>query len=225
MFGFAAAVVCVEEIDRVFEKIPVCGADVVVEFGVFGHGLLVGLVSARDHREIGADLIGFVGPDIDFDQPAPLKGQLHRLIDLPAQGDLVLFFCPLQSGRRPVNGMGLGQSPFQRSKFIIHLLHVERVEFVLFAQDSGALRFVFGGGIDQRRVIGPAQHLIHLARPFCLEIPMGVIEVLTHLVMEEPRQLAVDHGFVRVVFEPLVAQQLDAALDPLPAVARVAEFD
>src|SRR5439155_24667118 len=33
----------------------VCGADVVVEFGVFGHGLLVGLVSARDHREIGAD--------------------------------------------------------------------------------------------------------------------------------------------------------------------------
>ena len=115
-----------------------------------------------------------------------MKGQLQRLVNLPAQRDLLLLLRPFQPERRPINCMRFRQPPFQRAIFIVHLLHVDGVEFIFFTEDSGALLFIVGLGMDQCLVIRAVQHLVHFARPPGFEVHVGVVQVLTDLVLKNP---------------------------------------
>ena len=49
---------------------------------------------------------------------------------------------------------------------------------------------------------------------------MRIVEIVADLVLKVPRQLVVKVGAVRIVFQPPVTDQLDSALDPVPAHVR-----
>ncbi|OQB89054.1 MAG: hypothetical protein BWX84_02601 [Verrucomicrobia bacterium ADurb.Bin118] len=132
-----------------------------------------------------------------------------------------------QTARGPVDGVGLGQPPFQRPVPVIHLFHEDRVHFIHVGEQVEPLEIRGRLRMQERVEIGPAvaKYPGHLGRPLLLVVHVGVIEIVAHLVLKEPTQLAVKQGLVGVVVQALVAQQRDAAFNPAPAVLGVLELD
>ncbi len=60
----------------------------------------------------------------------------------------------------------------------------------------------------------------HLGAPRAFVKPMRIVEVVANLVLKMPRQLVVKVSAVRIVFQSPVTNQLNAALDPVPAYVR-----
>ena len=126
--GIGIAIVFVEEIDGVFEEVLMGPEDVVAVFLIFLGGLFVGGADLGDDLEIWAELEGFfegVG-----DEAAALEAQLHGLVDDTAERDEVvrLDFGGILGGFAqaevsPIDGMSLGEAPFEGSILGIHLFH------------------------------------------------------------------------------------------------------
>ncbi|MCZ7635621.1 MAG: hypothetical protein M5U12_05965 [Verrucomicrobia bacterium] len=101
------------------------------------------------------------------------------------------------------------------------------VHLVDLAEALDAGLGLVGLGVDEFVPVGAAaaEDRLHFGGPDAFEVEVGVIEVVAHLVLKMPGQLAVQLDLMRVVLEALVAQELDAALDPAPAVGGAGELD
>ncbi|MPN38098.1 hypothetical protein SDC9_185622 [bioreactor metagenome] len=70
-----------------------------------------------------------------------------------------------------------------------------------------------------------SKHLGHLVRPNLLVQHVRIVEVLSHLMLEEPGQFPINQDLIRIVGQSLVAQQGDAPFHPSPAVRIVLKLD
>ena len=199
----------------------------------FRHLILVRPVHVWDDVEVRAKIESLVnGVHL---QPTALETQQHVLVDGPAQlheivgVDLAgVALRGLKPRHGPINGMGLGQPPFERAVTGVHVFHQLRIHFEFFPQQRGALFFIIRLGMDQFvkiRLAHFTKHLGHSVRPLLLVINVRVIQVRADLVLEKPGKLLMDQRIVRIVFQPFVAQQLNAALQPAPAVGKILELD
>ena len=95
-----------------------------------------------------------------------------------------------------------------------------------FAEGGLELGFVVGGLGDELplSVVG-SEEADHLLGEFVLVEFVGVVEVLSHLVLVDPAELLEEGGVCGVALEGLVADELDASLDPAPAVLEAGEGD
>ena len=207
--------------------------DVVAVLIVLPHVLFVRLVDVGDDVEVGAELEGLLDR-IDF-QAAALKAQQHVLVNHPAQLDQVILFDAgrifpgfFQALRAPINGGRFRQAPFERAVLFVHLLHEHGIHFEFIVQQSGAPFFVVGFRIDQLIEICAlhfAEHFSHFIGPLLFVIHVRVVEVRAHFMLEDPGELLVDEHVIRIVAQPFVAQQFDAALHPAPAIGVILELD
>ena len=65
----------------------------------------------------------------------------------------------------------------------------------------------------------------HLLADHILVIPLSIVEHISDLVLIDPSELPVEKRIVGIVVQSLVADQLDSALNPAPAVHRRRECD
>ena len=65
----------------------------------------------------------------------------------------------------------------------------------------------------------------HFVRPLLFVIHVGVVEVLTELMLEDPAELAINEQFVGIPRQTIVPQQLDAFAHPTPAIREILELD
>ena len=156
----------------------------------------------------------------------PHASLLHALIDGAPQRFLVrrLGFDAAQF--RPINGVGVGQAPIQRPVLLIYFLDELGVHFVNVAHFARPFALVrrlrMEEGLDIRM---PPQDILHVLRQPQFVVHVGVVQVESHLVLVEPGKVAIEECFGWIDGDGVVAQQLDATLDPMPAVLRVLELD
>ena len=163
-----------------------------------------------------------------------VKRLQHGLINVAAQPDQIfrvhLVRVLLRLGqpiRTPVNRMRFRQPPVERTPFGIHIFREHRINLVFFAEPQRVGPVPGGLRIDERFEICSvrAKKRRHFHGPLLFEIHVGVVEVLAHFVLKEPRQFAVNQNVIRVVTQTVVAQQFDGALDPAPTVGKILELD
>jgi len=159
---------------------------------------------------------------------------LHGLIDDASQGDQILSldfrripFRGFQALSGPVNGMGLGQTPFDRSILLVHFLHENRIHLVFLGQQTGAIGLVGSLRIDEFVEVGflLCEYDGHLIGPLLLVINARIIEIGAHFVLEKPGELAVEKSFIWIIPEPIIAKEFDAAQNPAPAIGPILEFN
>ena len=225
LLRFSESVVRVEQVNGFLQKIPV---------RLFDDDLLVRLL--REHSRITVlrqpDLPQVrpegVGAVQTFrDDPSAHDVHVQALVDDAPERDEILLVGFLQPDHRPVNRARFRQPPLHRAVQLVRLFHHGGIHLQLVAEELDALTRLRGLRVEQLVVVRPAatEHARDFLRPLVFIDEMRIIEVLPHLVLEEPGELAVEQRLLGIIADALIAQQLDALLHPAPAVVGIAELD
>ena len=123
--------------------------------------------------------------------------------------------------------MRLRQTPLDGSISFVDFLHEQRIHLVLAHKQLASFLLVLSLGIDQFFEIRLflAENFGHFIGPLLFVVHVGVIQVLAEFVLKEPRQLAINQGFIGVPAQAIIAQQFQAAADPAPAIGIILELD
>ena len=157
-----------------------------------------------------------------------MEGHHHRLKDVSTEhADIAGAASLAEAACGPVDGVGLGESPFERAVGVVDLLHEGRFQLVPFDEVLDACDCLRGLGVEEGIVVrvSAADGFVHGLGPVCLVREVGVVEVRAHLVVEVAGELGMDVDGVGIVLQAFVAEEFDAALDPEPAILGVGELD